>query len=305
MSAPSGNKGSAALAKETNTTYGGAVVACRLYEHGKKADNNISCMRKILIRFTSTNAASNSSKCIMHTLTKYRFLKLSYQFQNWLVPKQDALTAGSSTASRKCKNYEIFRKRHLDDRRKILKNVDIQPGKKSNKKKKPKKNPPAADGRSRAALTIQLPANAIVDEYDLTITATRAAYIKAAEVADLRVADGAETALVVDFGTMVTVNSIRLSSTPGSIAVYAWLGTTFDTTAIVSSGTENGAPYLFSMAELFSQKEIEEVLGSEEKRKAFEAEIIKVQDEATKKAVAKCPAFSGAVDFLSKLAGEA
>jgi len=66
-----------------------------------------------------------------------------------------------------------------------------------------------------------------------------------------------------------------------------------------------GAGYLFSMKELFSEKEIEEVLGSEQKRKEFEAEIIKVQDEATKKAVSKCPEFSGAVDFLAKMAGEA
>jgi len=66
-----------------------------------------------------------------------------------------------------------------------------------------------------------------------------------------------------------------------------------------------GSAYMFSMKELFSEKEIEEVLGSEQKRKQFEAEVIKVQDEATKKAVAKCPEFSGAVDFLAKMAGEA
>ena len=66
-----------------------------------------------------------------------------------------------------------------------------------------------------------------------------------------------------------------------------------------------GAAYLFNMLELFSQKEIEEVLGSEQKRKDFETEIIKIQDEATKKAITKCPSFAGADDFLSKLAGEA
>lgn len=65
-----------------------------------------------------------------------------------------------------------------------------------------------------------------------------------------------------------------------------------------------GAGYLYNMKELFSEKEIEEVLGSEEKRKQFESEIINIQDIATKKAVDKCPEFSGAIDFLSKMAGE-
>ena len=124
----------------------------------------------------------------------------------------------------------------------VLRDLGGQPGRTRNP------NPVPADGRSRAALTIQLPANAIVDDYDLTLTATRADYVKAAEAADLRVADGADKVLVVDFGTMVTVNAIRLASTPGSISVYAWLGTKFDTSAITPSGTSSGPPYLFSMA---------------------------------------------------------
>ena len=117
------------------------------------------------------------------------------------------------------------------------------------------RNPPPTDGRSRAALTIQLPANAIVDEYDLIITATRAAFIKAIEVADMRVADGDETALVVDFGTMVTVNSIRLPSTPAAkISVYPWLGTKFDDEPVEESAIDNGPPYLFSMPEIRTER---------------------------------------------------
>lgn len=66
-----------------------------------------------------------------------------------------------------------------------------------------------------------------------------------------------------------------------------------------------GAGYLWALKDIFTEKEIEEVLGSEEKRKIFEKEIINIQDEMTKKSVSDCPQFSGAIDFLAKLAGEA
>lgn len=66
-----------------------------------------------------------------------------------------------------------------------------------------------------------------------------------------------------------------------------------------------GAGYLWALKDIFSEREIEEVLGSEEKRKMFENEIIKIQDKMTKKSVNDCPQFSGAIDFLAKLAGEA
>lgn len=65
-----------------------------------------------------------------------------------------------------------------------------------------------------------------------------------------------------------------------------------------------GAGYLYAMQSIFTQKEIEEVLGSEEKRKKFENEIISIQNFATRKAVKDCPQYSGVIDFLSELAGE-
>lgn len=66
-----------------------------------------------------------------------------------------------------------------------------------------------------------------------------------------------------------------------------------------------GAGYLWALKDIFTEKEIEEVLGSEDLRKKYENEIIKIQDMMTKKAVKDCPKFSGAIDFLAKLAGEA
>lgn len=65
-----------------------------------------------------------------------------------------------------------------------------------------------------------------------------------------------------------------------------------------------GAAYLFSLKDLFSEKEIEEVLGSEEKRKKYESKIIEVQDESTRKAVKDCPQYAGITDFLTELAAE-
>lgn len=65
-----------------------------------------------------------------------------------------------------------------------------------------------------------------------------------------------------------------------------------------------GAADMFSLKNLFSEKEIEEVLGSEEIRKKYEEKIIKNQDKSTKEAVKECPKFTSALDFLSELAGE-
>ena len=65
-----------------------------------------------------------------------------------------------------------------------------------------------------------------------------------------------------------------------------------------------GAAYLFSLKDLFTEKEIEEVLGSEENRKKYESKIIEVQDESTRKAVKDCPQYAGIIDFLTGLAAE-
>ena len=66
-----------------------------------------------------------------------------------------------------------------------------------------------------------------------------------------------------------------------------------------------GAGYLYAMQTLFSDKEIEKVLGSEEIRKQLEEKVIEIQDKATKKAVKDCPNYAGTMDFLAKLGGEA
>ena len=66
-----------------------------------------------------------------------------------------------------------------------------------------------------------------------------------------------------------------------------------------------GAADMFSLKNLFSEKEIEEVLGSEEIRKKYEKAIIEIQDKSTREAVKKCPEFTSALDFLAKLGGEA
>lgn len=66
-----------------------------------------------------------------------------------------------------------------------------------------------------------------------------------------------------------------------------------------------GAGYLWAMKDLFSDTEIEEVLGSKEIREKLEAKVIEIQDKATKNAVNDCPKYAGTIDFLSKLGGEA
>lgn len=65
-----------------------------------------------------------------------------------------------------------------------------------------------------------------------------------------------------------------------------------------------GAGYLWSLKDLFSDIEINKVIGSDAKRKQFEQEIIEIQDKMTKKAVKDCPQYAGTIDFLSTLAGE-
>ena len=65
-----------------------------------------------------------------------------------------------------------------------------------------------------------------------------------------------------------------------------------------------GAAYYFVLQDLFDDEEIDEIIGSREKRKQFETEIINIQDEMTRKAVKDCPQYAGVIDFLSELAGE-
>lgn len=125
----------------------------------------------------------------------------------------------------------------------------------------------AADGRSRAVHEIQLPANAIVNRYDLSITATRAELVPAASAADLREAEGPNNrpALVVDFGTLRTVNAVLLPIEHAGHQVYPWLGTRFEDEAIelpgsgvdkVARSLESGAYdlYIYPMPETRSER---------------------------------------------------
>ena len=65
-----------------------------------------------------------------------------------------------------------------------------------------------------------------------------------------------------------------------------------------------GAAYLWAIKDIFSEKEIEDILGSKEMRLKFEKEIISIQDKVTKEAIKQCPNFSGQIGILSKMAGE-
>lgn len=111
----------------------------------------------------------------------------------------------------------------------------------------------AADGRSSAVLPIQIPANALIDRYDLTLTATRANLVVATQAADVRADDSTSNpAIVVDFGTLRTVNAVLLPTENAGHKVSAWLGTGFDSRNtitlpsppenFVERGGEQGAP---------------------------------------------------------------
>jgi len=65
-----------------------------------------------------------------------------------------------------------------------------------------------------------------------------------------------------------------------------------------------GASYMFALKDLFTDEEIEEVIGSKKDREKFEKMVIEIQDKMTKKAVEDCPDYAGVIDFLSKLGGE-
>lgn len=78
-----------------------------------------------------------------------------------------------------------------------------------------------------------------------------------------------------------------------------------DRTSLISVLHSNyGATYMFALKDLFSDKEIEDVIGSEELRKKFESKIIEIQDNATKNVVKHCPQYTDEIGFLTKLAGQ-
>ncbi len=83
-------------------------------------------------------------------------------------------------------------------------------------------------GRSETTLTVQLPRNALVDEWLLLVQAQRVDATLLQQVAQVRAYDTATThELVIDFGTARTVSGITLPGNAQVKAVHAWLGTQF------------------------------------------------------------------------------
>jgi hypothetical protein len=91
-----------------------------------------------------------------------------------------------------------------------------------------------ANGTTRVNLVLGVPANALLSRFDLKITAARADLTRAAAIADVRPAtvDDGSAALVIDFGTMRTVNQVLFPSVSGLSErpvdrALPWLGTQF------------------------------------------------------------------------------
>jgi hypothetical protein len=100
-----------------------------------------------------------------------------------------------------------------------------------------------ADGRKQASVKLTLKANALVDQLDIIITANRASLVEANTAADVRVAEGEENAIIVDFGLMLTVNLVSVSNEFIIDDVYPWLGTKFDWQSVVSASGRDKLNY--------------------------------------------------------------
>lgn len=85
-----------------------------------------------------------------------------------------------------------------------------------------------ADGRKQVSLKQVFKANALIDKLDLILTANRAAFVPAKQAADVRVAEGDSQSIIVDFGIMLTVNSVRIATGYTISTISPWLGTKFD-----------------------------------------------------------------------------
>ena len=64
------------------------------------------------------------------------------------------------------------------------------------------------------------------------------------------------------------------------------------------------ASYMFALKDIFSDNEIEYILGSKENRLKYEKEIIDIQDKSTKMAVKICPKYGGETSYLNSLSGQ-
>ena len=102
-------------------------------------------------------------------------------------------------------------------------------------------------GRSETTLTVQLPRNALVDEWLLLVQAKRVDATLLQQVAQVRAYDSATShELVVDFGTARTVSGITLPGNAQVKAVHAWLGTQFGPFSVFSPPTLGTADAVFT-----------------------------------------------------------
>lgn len=114
-----------------------------------------------------------------------------------------------------------------------------------------------ANGRKQASLELTLKANAIVDKLDLVVTATNAELVSANEAGDVRVAKDNPSAIVVDFGTMLTVNQVSLQEGFGIESIAPWLGTKFDPYSYIGpTGLRAGdeGPSFFNFSDLKTER---------------------------------------------------
>jgi hypothetical protein len=61
-----------------------------------------------------------------------------------------------------------------------------------------------------------------------------------------------------------------------------------------------GAAYLWALKDIATDTEIVSATGINLKK--FESEIVRIQDEATKRAIRVCPKYNSSVSYLSNLA---
>ena len=75
-----------------------------------------------------------------------------------------------------------------------------------------------------------------------------------------------------------------------------------DTPLIAVLHANYGAGYLWALKDIASNSEIETATRVDAKK--FESEIVKTQDDATKKVIKSCPQFAPTSTYLTKLGGE-
>lgn len=123
----------------------------------------------------------------------------------------------------------------------------------------PQKRVIAANGANSASLDTTIPANAIVDEYQVRVKAARASFSKASLAGELRQSSSSPLEVVIDFGKMLTVNAIRIPYIVTDYHAYSWLGSKFDLandvrTSFSSPPIDAGLPSEIQETYVFSQE---------------------------------------------------